>query len=48
MSQDYEHTTTSSETWIDIAMIHRTSRFTLPEKNGDDDLFGRPRKRKKP
>jgi len=29
-------------------MIHRMSRFTLPEKNRDDDLLRRPRKRQKP
>ena len=48
LSKDYEHNPTSSETWIYIAMIHRMSRFTLPEKNRDDDLLRRPRKRRKP
>ncbi len=47
LSKDYEHHPTSSETWIYIAMIHRMSRFTLPQKNRDDDLLRRPRKRKK-
>jgi putative transposase len=47
LSKDYEHSPRSSETWIYIAMIHRMSRFTLPEKNRDDDLLRRPRKRQK-
>jgi hypothetical protein len=37
----------SSEAWIDIAMIHRMSRFALPERNKDDDLLKRPPKRLK-
>jgi len=48
LSKDYEHNPASSETWIYIAMIHRMSRYTLPEKNRDDDLMRRPRKRQKP
>jgi putative transposase len=48
LSKDYESTTSSSETWIYIAMIHRMSRFDLPEKNKDDDLLKRPHKRRKP
>lgn len=47
LSKDYEHNPKSSETWIYIAMIHRMSRFSLPEKNKDDDLMKRPRKRRK-
>jgi putative transposase len=48
LSKDYEHDPKSSETWILIAMIHRMSRFDLPDKNKDDDLLRRPRKRPKP
>ena len=44
LSKDYEHDTKSSEAWIYIAMIHRMSRFGLPEKNKDDDLLRRPPK----
>jgi putative transposase len=44
LSKDYEHNTASSEAWIYIAMIHRMSRFSLPEKNKDDDLMRRPPK----
>jgi putative transposase len=44
LSKDYEHNPASSETWIYIAMIHRMSRFSLPEKNKDDDLLKRPPK----
>ena len=47
LSKDYEHNPKSSETWIYIAMIHRMSRFSLPEKNRDDDLLKRPPKRMK-
>jgi putative transposase len=45
LSKDYEHYPHNSETWIYIAMIHRMSRFVLPQKNRDDDLLRRPRKR---
>lgn len=47
LSKDYEHNPRSSETWIYIALIHRMSRFSLPEKNRDDDLLRRPPKRLK-
>lgn len=47
LSKDYEHNPKSSETWIYIAMIHRMSRFSLPDKNKDDDLLKRPPKRLK-
>lgn len=45
LSKDYEHNPKSSETWIYIAMIHRMSRFSLPDRNKDDDLLKRPPKR---
>ena len=48
LSKDYEHNPKSSEAWIYIAMIHRMSRYSLPEKNRDDDLLKRPPKLKKP
>jgi len=47
LSKDYEHNTKSSEAWIYIAMIHRMSRFGLPDKNKDSDLMTRPPKRLK-
>jgi putative transposase len=47
LSKDYEHNPASSEAWIYLAMIHRMSRFSLPEKNRDDDLLKRPPKRPK-
>lgn len=47
LSKDYEHNPKSSETWIYVAMIHRMSRFSLPDKNKDDDLLIRPPKRLK-
>ena len=45
LSKDYEHNPESSEAWTYIAMIHRMSRFDLPQKNRDDDLLQRPPKR---
>ena len=48
LSKDYEDNPKSSEAWIYIAMIHRMSRYSLPEKNRDDDLLKRPPKLKKP
>lgn len=47
LSKDYEHNPASSEAWIDVAMIGRMSRFSLPDKNRDDDLMRRPPKRLK-
>ncbi len=47
LSKDYEHNTKSSEAWIYIAMIHRMSRFGMPERNRDDDRLKRPPKRLK-
>jgi putative transposase len=47
LSKDYEHNPKGSEAWIDIAMTHRMSRFSMPEKNKDDDLLRRPPKRLK-
>jgi putative transposase len=47
LSKDYEHNTRSSEAWIYIAMIHRMSRFAMPDRNKDDDLLRRPPKRLK-
>jgi putative transposase len=47
LSKDYEHNPNSSEAWIYIAMIHRMARFSLPDRNRDDDLLKRPPKRLK-
>jgi putative transposase len=44
LSKDDEHNPRSSEAWIHVAMIHRMSRFDLPDKNRDDDLMRRPPK----
>lgn len=44
LSKDYEHNTASSEAWIYIAMIHRMSRYSLPDRNKDDDMIARPAK----
>jgi putative transposase len=38
-SKDCEHSPASGEAWIYIAMIHRMSRFALPDRNKDDDLL---------
>jgi putative transposase len=47
LSKDYEHSLRSSEVWIYIAMVHRMARFSLPERNRDDDLLRRPPRRLK-
>ena len=47
LSKDYEHSTASSEAWIYITAIHRMSRFALPERNRDDHLLRRPRRKQK-
>ena len=47
LSKDYEHNPSSSEAWIYVAMIHRMSRASLPDKNRDNDLMRRPTKRRK-
>lgn len=47
LSKDYEHKPASSEAWVYIAMIHRMSRASLPDKNADNDLMRRPTKRRK-
>jgi putative transposase len=45
LSKDYETNPESSEAWIYIAMIHRMSRYCMPQRNRDDDLLARPPKR---
>ena len=47
LSTDYEANPRSSEAWISVAMIHRMARFSLPNKNRNDDLLKRPRKKPK-
>lgn len=48
LAKDYEANPKSSEAWITIAMIHRMSRFALPERRPDPDqeLLRRPRTKK--
>jgi putative transposase len=48
LSKDYEANPESSEAWIYVSAIHRMSRFALPQRNRDDDLLRRPRRRRKP
>jgi len=48
LSKDYEHNPKSSEAWIYVSMIHRTSRNVLPRRDPDLDLLKRPPKRPKP
>jgi putative transposase len=45
LSKDYERNPASGEAWIYIAMIHRMSRFALPERNRDEDLLRSPPRR---
>ncbi len=46
LSKDYEHTPASSEAWIYISAIHRMSRWMLPDRNRDDHLLARPRRKR--
>jgi putative transposase len=46
LSKDYETNPRTSEAWVYIAMTHRMSRFLLPQRNRDDFLLRRPRRRK--
>jgi putative transposase len=48
LSKDYEHNPKSSEAWIYISAIHRMSRFALPQRNRDEFLLKRPRRKRKP
>ena len=43
LSKDYETNPKSSEAWIYISMIHRMSRYMLPDRNGDEHMLRRPR-----
>jgi putative transposase len=47
LSKDYEHNPSSSETWIYISAIHRMSRWMLPDRNRDDHLLKRPKRKRK-
>jgi transposase len=47
LSKDYEHNPKSSETWIYIAAIHRMSRWMLPERDRDNYLLKRPKRKRK-
>jgi putative transposase len=46
LSKDYEHYPHNSETWIYVSSIHRMSRYLLKEKNKDELLLRRPRRKK--
>ncbi len=46
LAKDYETNLHSSETWIYVSMIHRMSRFYLPQTNRDDHILRRPKPRK--
>ena len=47
LSKDYEHNPASSEAWIYITAIHRMSRWMLPDRNRDDHLLKRPKRKRK-
>ncbi len=47
-SKDDEHSPRSSEAWIYISVIHRRSRFALPERNRDEPRLKWPRTKRKP
>jgi putative transposase len=46
LPKDYEHDPRSSEAWIYISAIHRMSRWMLPDRNRDDHLLRRPRRKR--
>ena len=47
LSKDYEYTTTSSETWVQIAAIQRMARRLRPDPNDGQSAFKYPKKDKK-
>ena len=47
LSKDYEYTTTSSETWVQIAAIQRMARRLKPNPNNGHPKFKYPKKVKK-
>lgn len=47
LSKDYEHNPKSSEAWIYISAIHRMSRWMLPERDRDNYLLKRPKRKRK-
>ena len=48
LSKDYETYPRNSEAWIYISAIHRMSRWMLPDRNRDDHLLKRPKRKRKP
>jgi putative transposase len=46
LSKDYEHYPRNSETWIYVTAIHRMSRHLLKDRNKDEQLLRRPRRKK--
>jgi putative transposase len=47
LSKDYEYNTSSSETWVQIAAIHRMARRVRPDPNSRQPEFQYPKKDKK-
>ncbi len=47
LSKDYEYETTSSETWVQIAAIHRLARRARPDPGQRQPAFQYPKKQKK-
>jgi putative transposase len=47
LSKDYEHNPQSSEAWIYIGAIHRMARSMMPQKDRDNYLLKRPKRKPK-
>jgi putative transposase len=47
LSKDYEYDTTSSETWVQIAAIHRMARRARPDSTNRQPAFQYPKRDKK-
>lgn len=47
LSKDYEHNPESSEAWIYVTAVHRMARSMMPEKDRDNYLLKRPKRKRK-
>jgi len=47
LSKDYEHNPKSSEAWIYIGASHRMARSMMPQKDRDNYLLKRPKRKRK-
>ena len=47
LSKDYEHNPKSSEAWIYVTAVHRMARSMMPERDRDNYLLKRPKRKRK-